>query len=299
MQLRELTAQNLPALAELCRHGLRDEVTPAVLGRLLLDEPGYDPALSLALWDGARLAGAALGGTRTTADGRVGGPRLLVVAPELRRRGLATRLIDTLEGRLAASGVGELRVGRLAPNYLWPGLDPRDTAALCLFEARGYERSGDAVNMAVELAGRSWWTPADEARLATSGWAVRRGAPADHAQLATLVRAHFGESWVWEAEAALAASPPTLFVAERAGQLGGFACHSVSGLPGTFGPTGTDPALRGAGLGRALLLRCLDDLRELGYATVEIGWVGPVAFYSKVAGAAISRVCWFLRRAPA
>lgn len=296
MELRELTAQDLPALVELCRRGLRDAVTPAALGRLLLDEPGYDPALNLALWDGELLAGAALGGTRVTADGLVGGPRLLVVAPELRRRGLATRLIATLEDRLAASGVAELRVGRLAPNYLWPGLDPRDTAALCLFEARGYERSGDAVNMAVDLAGRSWWSAVDEARLAAAGWAVRRGDPADHAQLAAFVRAHFGELWVWEVEAALAASPPALFVAERAGRLAGFACHSVSGLPGTFGPTGTDPAVRGAGLGKALLLRCMEDLQGLGYATVEIGWVGPVAFYSKAAGAAISRVCWFLRK---
>lgn len=298
MNLRELGAADLPALDDLCRAGLRDAVSPAVLRRLLLDEPDLRPELQLGLWDGGRLAGAALGGLRDTPDGPAGGPRLLVVAPDLRGRGLATRLMGELEARLAAAGAAELRVGRLAPNYLWPGLDPRDTAALCLFERRGYARSGDAVNMAVALAGRQWWGPADEARLAAAGWAVRRAAPADEAALAAWVREQFGELWVWEARAALAADPPTAFLAERTGQIGGFACHSVSGLPGTFGPTGTDPAVRGAGLGRALLLRCLADLAGLGYAEVEIGWVGPVGFYSRAAGAAISRVCWFLRRAP-
>lgn len=295
-ELRLLAEEDLPALGELCRAGLRDAVSPEVLRRLLLDEPGLRPELQLGLWREGRLAGAALGSLRATPDGLAGGPRLLVVAPELRGRGLGTRLMDELEARLVEAGATELRVGRLAPNYLWPGLDPRDTAALCMLQRRGYERSGDAVNMGVALAGRAWWGPTDEARLAAAGWAVRRAGPADEARLVAWVTAIFGELWAWETREALAASPPSAFIAERGGQIGGFACHSVSGLPGTFGPTGTDPAVRGAGLGRALLLRSLADLRELGYAEVEIGWVGPVAFYSRAAGAAISRVCWFLRR---
>jgi mycothiol synthase len=295
--MRELTAGDLPALEELCRRGLRDRLSSETLRRLLLDEPDFRPELHLALWDGPRLAGAALGGTRATPDGLAGGPRLLLVDPELRGRRLGTRLMDELEARLVAAGVAELWVGRLAPNYLWPGLDPRDTAALCLFERRGYARAGDAVNMSVALAGRPWWTPADDERLTASGWALRRGQPGDEPSLSAWVREHFGELWVWEARAALAATQPAVFLVVRGAQIGGFACHSVSGLPGTFGPTGTDPALRGAGLGKALLLRCLADLQEQGFAEVEIGWVGPVAFYSRVAGATINRVSWFLRKA--
>jgi ribosomal protein S18 acetylase RimI-like enzyme len=306
MDLRELAEDDLHILVELCRGGLRDAVSPAVLRRLLCDGPGDLAVLQLGLWDDGRLVGAALGGLRALADGLVGGPRLLVVAPTLRGRGLGTQLMDALEGRLRAAGVVELRVGTLAPNYLWPGLDPRDTAALCLFERRGYTHSGDAVNMGVVLAGQEWWGPTDDARLAATGWAVRRATPADAEALAVWVHERFGELWAWEARAALALDPPAAFVAVSEadaqgmpeGRIGGFACHSVSGLPGTFGPTGTDPALRGAGLGRALLRRCLADLQAQGYAEVEIGWVGPVSFYSRAAGASISRVCWFMRRAP-
>ncbi len=296
MDLRLLTSTDLPALAELCRRGLRDAVSPAVLERLLLAEPGLRPELQLALWDGPRLIGAALGSLRDTPKGRVGGPRLLLVDPELRLRGFGSGLLAELERRLLAAGATELRVGALPPNYLWPGLDPRDTPALCMLQRRGYTRSGEAVNMEVDLTARpAWWTAADEARL-PPGWTIRRGEERDGEPLAAWVGKQFSELWVWEARAALQLQPAAVFIAERDGQIGGFACHSVSGLPGTFGPTGTDESLRGLGLGKALLLRCLADLREQGYERIEIGWVGPVAFYSRVAGAAINRVCWFFSK---
>jgi len=297
MRLRELAEPDLPALVALCRTGLRDAVTPELLRRLLLAEPDLRPELQIGLWDGARLIGASLGSLRSAGEELVGGPRLMLVAPERRGQGHGGRLLGELEQRLLAAGVRELRVGRLAPNYLWPGLDPRDTAALCMLEQRGYTRSGDAVNMDVDLAARVWWPAEAQAALAATGWALRRGDVIDTERLPRWVREHFGALWEWEARLALTSTPASIFLAEREGQIGGFACHSVSGLAGTFGPTGTDAAVRGAGLGKALLLRCLADLRALGFGRVEIGWVGPLGFYSRVAGAAVSRVCWFYSKA--
>lgn len=293
MELRELAEADLGDLDGLCRRGLRDAVGPEVLRRLALAEPGLRPELHLGLWDGPRLVGAALGSLRARDDGRqFGGPRLLVVDPAARGRGHGGRLLGELERRLVAAGAEELRVGWIAPNYLWPGLDPRDTAALCMLERRGYARAGEAVNMEVDLGARAWWSPEDDARLAGRGWALRRGSPADADAVGAWVGARFGAPWAWEARLACAASPPSLFLAVRDGVIGGFACHGVSGLAGTFGPTGTAEELRGAGLGTALLLRSLADLRDRGVARAEIGWVGPVAFYSRVAGATISRVFW-------
>jgi len=54
---------------------------------------------------------------------------------------------------------------------------------------------------------------------------------------------------------------------------------------GFFGPTGVLPELRGKGIGAALLLRCLESMREMGYAYAVIGGVGPASFYEKVCGA--------------
>jgi GNAT superfamily N-acetyltransferase len=292
MDLRELTEADLPALHGLCARGLRDQVGAPVLRRLMLAEPGLRPELYLGLWDGPRLAGAALGSIRDDAAGRYGGPRLLVVDPDLRLRGHGGRLLAELEARLAAAGATRLRAGWIGPNYLWPGVDPRYTAAVCVLERRGYARVGEAVNMEVDLTARTWWSPPDEARLAAAGWAVRRATAEDAGPLGAWVRERFDAVWEWETLLALDAGPPAAFVAVRGAEIGGFACHSVSGLAGTFGPTGTAEELRGAGLGRALLLRCLADLREQGYERVEIGWVGPVGFYSRAAGAYISRVFW-------
>ena len=42
---------------------------------------------------------------------------------------------------------------------------------------------------------------------------------------------------------------------------------------------------RGLGLGKALLFKALEGLREIGYAYAIIGGVGPRDFYAKVCGA--------------
>jgi GNAT superfamily N-acetyltransferase len=247
----------------------------------------------VALWEADHLVGAALGSLRQRPDGLlIGGPRLLLIAPELRGRGHGSHLLAELEVRLAAAGARELWIGQIAPNYLWPGLEPRDTAALCLLQRRGYERAGEAINMEVELSVRPWWTPDDERHVSAQGWTLRRATAADADTLGSWAVEQFSASWAWEVRLACAATPPTAFLVERDGTIGGFACHSVSGLAGCFGPTGTAPELRGLGFGRALLLRCLADLRTLGFERIEIGWVGPVSFYSRSVGAVVSRVFW-------
>lgn len=53
---------------------------------------------------------------------------------------------------------------------------------------------------------------------------------------------------------------------------------------GWFGPTGTLPAHRGRGLGAALLLACLLDIQAAGHNYCQVAWIGPRAFYDKIAG---------------
>jgi GNAT superfamily N-acetyltransferase len=291
-----LTPADLPALARLCAAALRDPVDRPTLERLVLDEPAAVPAYQLALWDGEELIGAALGSVRRKDDRTFGGLRLLAVHPERRRRGLGTQLLTELEARMAADGINELRVGGIAPNYLYPGLDVRDTPAYCLFTRRGYTRAGEAINMQVDLLARDWAAELAATTL-RDGWTVRRARPDEQAAVVAWVEAAWSAGWAWEANYAFQKSEPPIFLALREGQIGGFACHSVSGLPGTFGPTGADPALQGQGLGRALLLACLADLRARGFTQCEIGWVGPVCFYARAAEAAINRVFRHLSKA--
>ena len=121
-------------------------------------------------------------------------------------------------------------------------------------------------------------------RAAAAGFTVRRAEPWDRERLRQFVTREFGELWAVEADRAFNQSPITGYVAQRGAEISGFAVYECT-RRGFFGPTGVREELRGNGLGAALLFRCLDSMREMGYAYAVIGGVGPAKFYEKVCGA--------------
>jgi GNAT superfamily N-acetyltransferase len=99
----------------------------------------------------------------------------------------------------------------------------------------------------------------------------------------------FNPHWRSECETALARMPVSCFIAtvkdeDGASRMVGFGCYDAT-AKGFFGPTGVDPEFRGRGLGKALLLACLDAMRAEGYGYAIIGGAGPVDFYAKCVGA--------------
>jgi predicted N-acetyltransferase YhbS len=109
----------------------------------------------------------------------------------------------------------------------------------------------------------------------------------DRSRVRRFIVEHFTESWADEAELAFSAGHPiTGFVAMKDGEVVGFAVYECS-RRGYFGPTGVREDLRGSGAGAALLFRCLEGMRDLGYAYAIIGGVGPVGFYQRVCGATV------------
>jgi mycothiol synthase len=297
MEIRALAEDDLPNLLDLCRRTLPlDPFSLPALRRHSLNEPNPQPAYRLCMWDGARLAGAMLGGARIVEGQPAGWVRLFAVEPAYRRRGLATQLLQELESRMRADGHRRLYVANSAPNYFWPGLDIRYTAALCLLQRAGFRRVGDAVNMQVDLAAHDWDTTVEEARLAQAGFAVRRLLPDDRGQFSDWLKRHWSSTWHAEALASFENDPVSTFVAISEGRICAFASYNVTTFEHVFGPTGAEPPLQGRGLGRALLLRCMRDLKEQGHTTAEICWVGPIAFYARVADAWINRTFWFLEK---
>lgn len=126
--------------------------------------------------------------------------------------------------------------------------------------------------------------PALTQRLEADGIAIRR-ALAPELELATdWVRRTFGAGWAGETAVAFARQPPCCFLATQNQRLIGFACHEATAR-GFFGPTGVEKAARGKGIGHALLLASLLDLKAMGYAYAIIGDVGPSAFYERTVGA--------------
>jgi GNAT superfamily N-acetyltransferase len=98
------------------------------------------------------------------------------------------------------------------------------------------------------------------------------------------VGANFHGVWAMEAERAFAGMPISCYIGLKDAEIVGFAVYE-STRRDYFGPTGVREDLRGSGLGTALLLACLDSMREMGYAYAIIGGVGPAKFYEKTVGA--------------
>lgn len=121
------------------------------------------------------------------------------------------------------------------------------------------------------------------AETAATGVVLRRARAFEKHTVAAFART-FSEKWASEVEVALTRQPVSCFIATRAGGIVGFACYDTT-QRGFFGPTGVSEDARGLGLGKALLMRSLEALRDLGHAYAIIGGVGPREFYAKACGA--------------
>lgn len=121
-------------------------------------------------------------------------------------------------------------------------------------------------------------------KVAAAGVTLRRARAFEKHTVAEFARTHFSPKWVSEVEVAMTRQPIACFIATRDKQILGFACYDTT-MRGFFGPTGVNVEARGLGIGKALLMRSLEALRESGHAYGIIGGVGPREFYEKACGA--------------
>ena len=129
-----------------------------------------------------------------------------------------------------------------------------------------------------------------DAQMAGEGIVIKRAMALDKSQIVEFANAHFSEyctGWGSECERAIFNSPPSCYIAVRENQIVGFACYDASAL-GFFGPTGVCQAEQGKGIGKALLGKCLESMKEKGYGYAIIGYVvEAVSFYEKTLGATV------------
>jgi predicted N-acetyltransferase YhbS len=324
--ISELTDDDVPAVVTLCRAALdlpEDAAEAAEIVLRLRETTGTDGwsaaprrvagFIALRSAGGAAAAGAALSGEPVSVtggrvigvvlgsvshrDGSIGHVDLIAVDPQERRRGVARALVARVEGALAGLGAGDVVIAGNAPYYAWPGIDVRYTPAICAAMAFGFEQDQPAWNMTVDAAGEvPGATADDEARLAGEGITVRRAHAEDVPALVRFSLANFGEGWAGEITHSVGREQAGCHLAlAKDGSLLGFAAYGSS-RPSWFGPMGTAPAARGLGIGALLLRRCLADQHAAGHKQVQIGWVGPLPFYSKSVKARVERVFLLYRK---
>ncbi len=124
----------------------------------------------------------------------------------------------------------------------------------------------------------------EKASLAAGGIAIRRCAPYERHIVADWVERTFSPKWVSEFKIAMSRQPAACIIATRNREVIGFACYDVTAR-GFLGPMGVTPEARKLGVGKAVLVSALEQLRAQGYAYAIIGGVGPEEFYRRAVGA--------------
>jgi len=124
------------------------------------------------------------------------------------------------------------------------------------------------------------------ADLEQDGIRIHRALAPDKFRVVEWVAEHSTRSAAGECDVCFARSPITCYLAVRDKDILGYACYDAT-APNFFGPTKVLESEQGKGIGKALLLKSLQSMREAGYVYAIIGGVGPAAFYEKCVGATL------------
>lgn len=123
-------------------------------------------------------------------------------------------------------------------------------------------------------------------KLTDEGISIHRALAPDKGEIVEWVRKNFGNHWASECDIAFSRQPVSCFISTKDKKVIGFACYETT-YRNFFGPTGVEEIYRGKGIGKILLLECLYDMYNLGYAYAFIGGAGPMDFYKKAVNAVL------------
>jgi GNAT superfamily N-acetyltransferase len=269
MELLDLSADSIGEIDALCRRSLVDPPVKVDLDRALFG-PGANARV---IGDPGRAVVATV-----IRDG-VGHIRLIAVDPSQRGKGLGRALVEAADNFLPDET--PMVVGADAPDYLWPGVDTRETAAVCMFETMGYELSRVHYNMRVGLES-----------LPEAARTVERPDAGERELIQRWLDTHWPN---WTEESLRGFDRGDFLVARDSEGIAGFSTWNVN-RQGWFGPTAVRPSLIGAGQGRPLLIQALKEMRRQGFEAAEIAWIGLHKFYSRTVGAVIHRTFWVLEK---
>lgn len=293
-----LSEDNLESVHALSNNNLEYDNVPLDLFRFkTLGDPDFDPATALVAMSDGKPCGYMMAVCRKGADSVSAGLKLFAIDREFRSRKIASEMLSRIEAEVKSRGARAIGVGFIRPNYLTPGIDPRYTAAVAFLIRRGYTLGGYNYNMDVDLSASDWLTTELESKLAKDGIICRRLRADERQRLCEWMDADgFSKGWQYQVMHAADQDPIGVFIAEQGEQILGFASYD-SVRPRWFGPMGTSEKQRHGGIGSITFLKCLQSMKEVGYDICEIGAVGPLYFYSKVANARVSRIFWGMEKA--
>jgi GNAT superfamily N-acetyltransferase len=296
MKIETIRRSDVEHLSRFCSRNIKyDAFTPPLIEDKTFGDPHFDAELNLVGRSGGRIVAFMPGLFKERQGHPTGWIKWFAVDRDRRRGGLGSRMLAEMEGRLRERGAREVRVSDCAPNYLQPGVDPRNTAAAAFLLRKGYVKSGDFFHMEADLAGRDWGTDEGERRLEEEGFGFRRLEPDDREPFLDFLGGNRRED-AYRVEACYRQDPVSCHIALHEGSIAAYAQYDVD-RPGWFGAMRTaEPFRRTRGLGTILFRRCMADMVRLGYEKALIGWVAPLYFYARVADARVCRTMWLFTK---
>jgi GNAT superfamily N-acetyltransferase len=201
---------------------------------------------------------------------------LFGVAPDIRRRGIGTGLLDGAEKYLRAQGRKAIMIASYAPNYFLPGVDVAAyEPALRFFARHGYKEVYRPLAMETPL----WsdrtpaWVREKERELERRGVQFQAYSPQLTLALLEFVQREFPGDWVRvvrETAARVLAGdcPKRLLAAVENGKVLAFSHYENE----RFGPIGVAASERGRCLGQVLMYKTLAAQRDAGFRTAWFLW---------------------------
>ncbi len=225
--------------------------------------------------------------------------KFFVVKKDLRRNGLATRILDKLYGRFKEEGKkGKISALTTPPDYWFSGVNPKFTPAYFWLKSVGFKRkrfhNRTRQDLYVNLQDNTVIDNFQENPVKEKGkYIFERVSKQYFNKTYEFVKEEFFGDWCEEAKLSFSNEPPTTYIAieKYTDEVVGFATYNAQ-FYGSFGPTGIKKELRGKGIGSILLKWTLLDMKANGQKKCQILWVvgDTVKYYSKVVNAYIGEI---------
>ena len=304
MQLRFYAPESAPHVVEMWNRviGASFPLREPVLRQCLEGNASFRRRDAVLAWDSGRLVGFGYitlhRGSAAEAQTYAGRAHLqaVVVDAEWRRRGVGRAIVAALSAEPKATALSNVEAGG-GVHYLWPAIPEELPGATAFMAAIGFELGGRSFDLrgnvsAVRLDSRA------QGLLAAEGLHIEPAVPSDRALLLRFVRREFGFEWWHDVRHFLAAEGSEsdfILLRDRWSKVLGFAqLHGPASRPigpplfwaarrppkaGGLGPIGVASALRGRGLGRALLVSSLERLHDQRLDDVVIDFTDLLGFY--------------------
>lgn len=282
---------------------VRDPITAQTFYRKVLLDPNFDPQGVFLVVDRDQILGYVQAVIRQVPLGTDFEPDLgwitaLTVDPQVQRQHWGSQLLERALQYLKNKGRARVEFSPYAPFYVVPGVDRIGyPGALEFFQARGFSVQYSPVAMDKGLV--DFTMPRDVQQhiesLEQAGILVEPISPPFYTRLFEFCDREFYADWSRSLREALAMpiDATQLMICREGDVVLGFALFGAyDGHLERFGPFGVAESERGRGLGKALLYRTLEAMKQRGCHSAWFLWTGersPAGYLYYRAGFEVTR----------